>query len=383
MASQSVYLDYNATAPVRSGVVEAVSSLMQRVGNPSSVHTLGRNAKRDMETARAKLAGLLNAPVNALVFTSGGTEANNLALTGLTGQHHIKRLLVSSIEHDSVLECADRLEAEGVEQTRIPVTSDGVLDLEAFREMLFANEAPALVSVMMANNEIGSVQPIRQVVEIARQHGSFVHTDAVQACGKVSVDFRDLDVDLMTVSGHKLGGLQGTGALAVRLNLKINPIISGGGQEGQLRSGTENLPGIVALGCAAEACFADLGKIDQIRSLRDRLEKAILSVAPDALIYGQTVDRLANTTCVGMPGRPAETQVMAMDLAGVCVSAGSACSSGKVKTSAVLKALGLDDKQAGEAIRFSLGWNTTEEDIDQAIKAWSDHYKRTTKRSAA
>ncbi|WP_421998092.1 cysteine desulfurase family protein [Reyranella sp.] len=355
-----VYLDHNATSPLRPAAFDAMVEALRTGGNPSAVHAAGRRARGLVEAARRQVAALVGALPAEIVFTSGGTEANNMALAG-AGR---RRLLVSAIEHESVLKAAP-------EGTVVAVDGDGVVDLAALERALAASDAPTLVSVMFANNETGVVQPMAEIVRLARAAGALVHCDAVQAAGKVAVDLHGIGIDYLSLAAHKLGGPTGVGALVVRAGAPFTASRLGGGQEAGRRAGTENLSGIVGFGAAAEAAGAGLEV-----TLREHLETALRGIAPAACIHGAGVRRLPNTTCVSMPGVTAQTQVMALDLAGIGVSAGSACSSGKVHRSAVLAAMGLDDATAGSAIRVSSGWNSQESDIDRLIAAWRDLYIR-------
>jgi cysteine desulfurase len=355
-----VYLDYNATAPVRPEVREAVAEALAALGNPSSVHRYGQKARRRVEEARESVAALVGAQPAEVVFTSGGTEANNLALRG-SGRAHI---LASEIEHESVL-------AALPQATRVPVDGNGVIRAEMLEAAFAAHAGPALVSVMLANNETGVIQPVKAVAALAHAHGALAHCDAVQAAGKIPVDFEALGVDFMSLSAHKLGGPQGVGALVVRDGTSIAALLRGGGQERSLRAGTENMPGIVGFGAAASAVREALEGYALIAVLRDRLESGVRAIAPKCRFFGQSVDRLANTACFTMPGVPSETQVIALDLAGFAVSAGSACSSGKVRPSHVLRAMGASEAEAGSAIRVSLGWLTEAVEIDRFLEAWS------------
>ena len=345
------YLDWNATSPVRPEARAAVADALALTGNPSSVHGAGRAARALIEDARDAVARLIGAGPGQIVFTSGGSEANALALAGAG-----RRLLVSAIEHDSVLAHA------GAE--RIAVGPEGVLDLDDLDAKLASGD-PALVSVMFANNETGAIQPIADVVRIARAHGALVHTDAAQAAGRLPVDFLGLGTDLMSVSAHKLGGPQGVGALVVGDRASLVPAIKGGGQERGRRAGTENVAGIAGFGAAAVAAPATDWSF--VQSLRDDLEHRAVGLGAE--IFADAASRLPNTSCLRLPGIAAETLVIALDLAGIAVSAGSACSSGKVRPSPVLKAMGASEEAAGQAIRASLGWTTTAEEIDLFIAA--------------
>jgi cysteine desulfurase len=362
---RSVYLDYNATAPVRPRAAAAVSEALSLTGNASSVHRYGRLARRMVEEAREAVAALVAAEPEQVVFTSGGTEANNLALNTAAG----RRILVSAGEHDSILQAVPDGE-------RIPLTADGVVDIVALADLMAREPAPALVSIMLANNETGVVQPVAEAARLARGVGACLHCDAVQAAGKMPVDFGALEVDLLSLSAHKLGGPQGVGALLVRDGVDLPALLHGGGQERRRRPGTENLPGIAGFGAAAREAGDGVAAFADLATWRDVLESAIGDLAPEARIFGSGASRLPNTSCFTMPGVRAETQVMALDLAGVAVSAGSACSSGKVQPSHVLRAMGADEETANSAIRVSLGWASAREDLDSFLQVWSDLLRR-------
>ncbi len=360
-----VYLDYNATAPLRPAAAEVMARAQGLTGNPSSVHSFGRQARAAVETAREQVAVLAGAKPAQLVFTSGGTEANNLALAGCGRA----RILVSGIEHDSILAAAPTAE-------RIPVTADGVVDLEALERLLQADKRPALVCVMLANNETGVIQPLADVVAIAHRAGALVHGDAVQAAGKLPLDFAALGVDLMSLSAHKFGGPKGAGALVVADAVPFTAQLRGGGQERGRRAGTENVAAIAGFGAAAVEAQRDLSRLGSIAAMRDRLERDAVASVPATRIIGAGAPRLANTACLALPGVGAETLVMALDLAGVAVSAGSACSSGKVKASHVLAAMGLGPEIAGSAIRVSLGWASKAADVERFLAAWREFAAR-------
>ena len=362
--SALAYLDHNATSPLMPAAYDAMVEALRAGGNPSSVHTAGRKARAIVDRARREVASLVGARATETIFTSGGTEANNLALAG-AGR---RRVLVSAIEHDSVRQAVPQAEI-------LPVDGDGVLDLAALERALAASAEPALVSVMLANNEIGVLQPVAEIVRLAQAAGALVHCDAVQGAGKVPVDFRGLGVDYLSLSAHKLGGPTGVGALVIRNGAPFSTDRRGGGQESNRRAGTENVSGIAGFGAAAsEAAFG----LD-VSEFRDRLELALVQIATGANVFGAKASRIGNTTCISMPGVPAETQVMALDLAGVCISAGAACSSGKVQRSPVLEAMGVPAAEAACAIRISLGWNTEAADIERLIAAWQDLYIRVNK----
>jgi cysteine desulfurase len=363
------YLDYNATAPVKPAVVEAMRETLERTGNPSSVHRCGREARRALEHARAAVGAMVGAAPAQVIFTSGGTEANNQALRSVPGA-----VAVSAVEHDSVLAAVSG-------GTRIAVDAEGRVELRTLEREL-ARLAPALVSIMLANNETGVIQPVREVVEIARRYGARVHCDAVQAGGKLAIDMSALGVDLATLSAHKFGGPQGVGALVVRDGLEPEALLRGGGQERRWRPGTENLPGIAGFGRACELAMADRDWPDRTGALRDRLEARITALAPAARVFGREAERLPNTSCLTMPGVSNQTQLIAFDLAGIAVSTGSACSSGKVGPSHVLAAMGVDPAEAASAIRISLGWASTAGDVDRFLDAWGRLYVRTRQAAA-
>ena len=342
---------------------------MSLAGNPSSVHTYGRIARTQIDNARDLVAATVGADPTKLVFTSGGTEANNLALAG--AGRTIR--LVSDIEHDSVLAAAP-------EAVRIPVGQAGVVDTAALNALLAKQNEPTLVSVMMANNETGVIQPLAEIIPIAHNHNALVHCDAVQALGKLPINMASLEIDLMTLSAHKIGGPQGIGALALRPNVEIEAQLVGGGQESQRRAGTENIAAAVGF---AEACVEikkNENEIDRMLHLRNRFEELLRNQISNVEIFGHESPRLVNTSCLRLPGMSSETQVIALDLAGIAASAGAACSSGRVTSSHVLTAMGISPSAANESIRVSLGWATTENEIEHAADAWLELYYQTQNR---
>jgi cysteine desulfurase len=358
------YLDWNATAPLRPEAAASMSEALHRWGNPSSVHRRGRAARQIIEGARVAVAGLLgDVDPSGVVFVSGGTEANHLALIGVGRA----RVLVSAIEHDSVRHAVSAAEI-------IPVGPEGIVALDALDRLLDADARPALVSVMYANNETGVIQPVAEIAAIARRHGAVFHCDAVQAAGKVALEAGMIGADLVTLSAHKLGGPPGVGALVVTGGIDLAPQLRGGGQEHRRRAGTENLPGIA--GFAAAAAAAELTAYERVAALRDRLETEIAAIAPEAVVLGAAAPRLPNTSAIAMPGVAAETQVVALDLDGVMVSAGAACSSGKVGPSHVLAAMRVDPEIAASTIRVSLGWSTSEAEVGHFLRAWTAVYRR-------
>jgi cysteine desulfurase len=361
LMTDQVYLDYNASAPLCSEAQQAMIAAMDITGNPSSVHASGRAARKIVDHARRTIADLLGGDPERVIFTSGGTEANNLALSGLEDV----TVFTSAVEHPSVIEA--RSDAK-----RIPVDGDGVIDLAALEEMLkdaSQKGEKVLVSVMLANNETGVIQPVAKVALLAREYGAKVHCDAVQALGRIPLDMGRLLVDMVSISAHKIGGPKGIGALAIAPGVMLVPQIRGGGQEKYRRGGTENVLGIAGFAAAAQRAEAGMAKMTEIAAKRDRLETELASEAPELVIAGKGTERLVNTSCLILPGMPGETQVMALDLGGVAISSGSACSSGKVRESHVLKEMGVSD--TGSAIRVSLGLETTDEDIDTFVRVWS------------
>jgi cysteine desulfurase len=368
--SERVYLDWNATTPLRSEAKDAMAAAWDLCGNPSSVHAEGRRARGLIEEARAVVAEAVGAVPRNVVFTSGGTEANALVLTpglreglGLPAE----RLIVSAIEHASVL-AGGRFSPEAIEIAG--VSNSGLLDLDHLRALL-DGRPPAVVSVMLANNETGAVQPIKEVGKIVRSSGGLLHVDAIQALGKIPFNINALEADLVTLSAHKVGGPKGVGAviLADRV-LGFEPLFRGGGQELGRRAGTENVAGMVGFGAAVRAAMRALdGEAIRLEGLRNRLEKG-LRETPDVILFSDRVARLPNTTLFTVPGLKAETAVIGFDLAGVAVSSGSACSSGKVQPSHVLQAMGFGPEIAQGAVRLSLGWSTSEADVDYCLKAW-------------
>jgi len=355
------YLDWNATAKLRPEAQAAVIAALDVTGNPSSVHAAGRAARRLIEEARDRVAALVGVTSRDVVFTSGGTEANMLALAPALGEV----LLVSTIEHPSVRSGGRFAAAED-----IAVTAAGVVDLVALERQLAGRLRP-LVSLMLANNETGVIQPVAEAAALVHAAGGLLHVDAVQGPGRIACDFKALGADLMTLSSHKIGGPQGVGALIRRDGLTLDSQIKGGGQERGARAGTENVVGIAGFGAAAEAARQGwTAEAAGMAALRDRLEAGIKAIAPKAVIFGAEAARLPNTTLFSVPDMKAETAVIAFDLEGVAVSSGAACSSGKVAPSHVLAAMGTQPELARGAIRVSLGYATSDEDVGTILKAW-------------
>lgn len=369
-----VYLDWNATAPLSARAGAAVVDALDFVGNPSSIHREGRAARAIVEHAREQVAALVGAQPANVVFTSGATEAN-ATIIGCGWD----TIYAAGVEHDSVTANIRATEARHV---TLPTDSAGQVDGAVLAEDVLRGRVPpgrALVSLQLANNETGIIQDVEAVADFARSHGVAMHTDAVQAAGRVSLDFATLGVDYLTLSAHKLGGPKGVGALIVRDGAAFTPLIHGGGHERGRRAGTENVAAIAGFGAAAEEAVAALQTIDRQRVLRDRLESGVLRASPDAVIIGHHAPRIANTTCIALVGHAAETQVIKFDLVGIAVSAGSACSSGKVGKSAVLAAMDLPEEIARCAIRVSIGPTTTTADIDAFLSAWSSVIRRPAK----
>ena len=369
------YLDWNASTPLRPQAREAFHAALGLSGNPSSVHGEGRVARNAIEQAREQVAALAGADARNVIFTSGGTEANALALSPSVqtadDKRPFERLLVSVIEHPSVL-AGGRFDPARVEQ--VPANADGAIDLMALAQRLEALAGQrVLVSLMAANNETGVIQPVREAADIVHRHGGMLHADAVQAAGRIALDIAALGADLLTLSAHKIGGAKGAGALIKRSEGVhfADPLIRGGGQERGSRAGTENVAAIAAFGAAAAAMTANSAtEIAQMMRLRDRLESSLRTATPEAVIFGADAARLPNTTLVAIPGAKAETLVIAFDLDGVAVSSGSACSSGKVAPSHVLAAMGVEPALARGAIRVSTGPATTEAEIDRFLNVW-------------
>ena len=362
---EMTYLDHNATTPTRPEVITAVGEVMALTGaNPSSVHGYGRDARKRIEEARMVVAALVNASPDEVIFTGGGSEADNLAIMG-SGR---KRVMSTETEHSAVLKTA--LLRTGNSHL-LPVDDQGVVDLGALADRLAEDEDPALVCVMAANNETGVLQPVREVADIAHAHGALVLCDAVQAAGKIEVDFPAWDVDYMALSAHKIGGPQGVGVLVRRDGAPLRSLLTGGGQEHGLRAGTENVAGIVGFGVAAQIArdtWSEMGA--RLAVYRDELERRVLEVSPGSEIFSAGAPRLPNTSNFSLPGVRSDTQVMNLDLDGVAVSAGSACSAGKVEPSHVLDSMNVDSEVATTALRVSFGWNSKAGDVDAFINAW-------------
>lgn len=377
----TVYLDHNATAPVRPEARDAVMAALEAVGNPSSVHGPGRSARARIEMARGVIAKKICARAQDLVFTSGGTEANNLGLrAGIAAG--ATRVIVSAIEHDAVGAAAQAL---GVSCEIWPVLKTGQADIDWLKDRLqraeTEGETPILFALMAANNETGVIQPYAEAGRMIREAGHLYHIDAVQMLGKAGFDFAGSFAHFAAFSSHKLGGPQGVGALAVACEAGVAPQLIGGGQEKNRRAGTENVAGIAGFGAAA-AVAGGAEELIRIKALRDDLQARLKAGAPEITIWGEDAERLDNTLCLSAPGWPSEIQVIAFDLNGFAVSAGSACSSGKVRKSKVLEAMGASTPDAESALRISLGWTTTRDDIEAFANAWLNEYARLRPRAA-
>ena len=367
---QRVYLDHNATTPVHPAVVEAMTKVLREdFGNPSSVHHFGQRAKSAMDQARSSVASLIGADPSEVVFTSGGTESDNFAIRGsaealdATRRRH---LIATTIEHEAVLNTLKALARRGRPTTLLRVDGTGIVAPDALKEAL--TDDTALISVMHANNEIGTIQPILELARIAHDRGALFHTDAVQTAGKVSVDVKALDVDLLSISAHKFYGPKGVGALWIRRGLRLLPVLTGGKHERSRRAGTENVAGIVGMGVAASLAAAKIDEeANRMSALRDRLEEGVLRAVPGTTVNGARSPRVPNTTNISFDRIEAESLLIALDLEGVAVSTGSACSSGTLEPSHVLKAMGFPPHRTQNSIRFSLGAANTEADVDRVV----------------
>lgn len=354
----SVYLDYNATAPIRDEVLTLVTQVMAEVGNASSVHGAGRGARKYIEGARAQVADLVSVESDQVIFTSGATESLNTVLSA----YRNKKVLISAIEHPAVLDSAPHA-------LTIPVTSDGVVDMEAYKALL-TSEKPDMVAVMLVNSETGVIQPIQDMAALARDHGALFLCDAVQAAGRIDLNFNKLGVDFMTLSAHKMAGPQGVGALVIRDGLEAPKFMLGGSQEKNCRAGTYNTAGIAGMGLAAKLAKKNFAAYDEIEKLRDYMEDHICQKTNKVVIYGAKASRVGNTMNIGLEGMEAQTQLMALDLDNIAVSSGSACSSGSFKPSHVLTAMGADERAAKSALRISIGYATTQAEIDTFLESY-------------
>lgn len=377
MTTPRIYLDHNASSPLRPEARAAMIAALELAGNPSSIHSEGRSARAVIEDARAEVAALAGGKPADVVFTSGGSEAANTVI-----RSGFDLILRAGVEHDCVREAAS---VSGARIVELPVDRDGIVALKSVETALDSfksGRSRVLLCLQLANNETGVIQPIAAIAAVAKARGVTVFVDAVQAAGKIPMVFMDLGADAIALSAHKFGGPKGVGAVVVRPDWAVAPLVRGGGQEGRRRAGTENVVGIAGFGAAARAARGAIGQMAGLAALRDRLEREVMVLTPSVEVIGAGVSRLPNTSCLVKPGASAETQVIRFDLAGIALSSGAACSSGKVGKSPVLSAMGRTG-QAGEAIRVSLGWTTTEDDITRFAAAWTMIHASAAARSVA
>ena len=372
MSASPIYLDHAATTPVREEVFEAMKPFYgPRFGNPSSTHRWGREARAALDEARERLARCLGARVDEVCFTSGGTEGDNFAILGTWRALREKRhaIVITPIEHKAVLGAVHQAVREGAEERCLAVDANGIVDSSSFGRLV--DESTALVSVVWVNNEIGVIQRIPELAAVAKERGAIMHTDAVQAFGKVHIDASSQTFDLLSISGHKLGAPKGIGAIFIRRGTPIEPLMHGGTQDRGRRPGTENVASAVGLACAAELALEEKeAECARLRQLRDRLEAGILGRVPDAVIHGRGAERAPHISNISVPGTDNESMLMALDLRGIAASGGSACQSGSVGTSHVLAAIGVPPDLAGAAIRMSLGALTTGDSIDRVVEVF-------------
>ncbi len=368
MENKIYYLDYNATTPLNSDIFKVMEPYFKDYyGNPASIYGLGRESLKAIQKARGQVAALIHAKDREIIFTSGGTESNNLAIRGALKLNPSKnKIITSTVEHSSVRNVFRDLEKEGAQVFRVAVNKNGELNLQELEKLLSADVA--LVSVMWANNETGVIFPIEDVAKLVKKHGILFHVDAVQAAGKIKIDVSKIPVDLLSISAHKFYGPKGVGALFVRESISLPPMIVGGHQEREKRAGTENVPAIVGMGEAARLAVSYLENKKSIGNLRDRLETLLLSSVPDSFVNGGSVERVSNTVNLTIPGALAEVLIPRLDEEGICVSSGSACLTGALEPSLVLRAMGLTEEFAKSSIRLSLGNATSEKEIDHVIQ---------------
>jgi cysteine desulfurase len=372
-AADPVYLDHAATTPVREEVFEAMKPFYgPRFGNPSSTHRWGREARAALDEARERVGRCLGARADEICFTSGGTEGDNLAILGawrVLKAKGRKAVLTTPIEHKAILGAVHQAAREGAEERFLRMTGDGVVDRKSFDDLM--DDAVAVCSTMWVNNEIGTIQPVPEMATRAKERGAFFHTDAVQAFGKVSIDAQKQRFDFLTISGHKIGGPKGIGALFIRRGTSLEPLMHGGTQDRGRRPGTENVAAAVGLALAAELTLAECeANCARLRSLRDRLEAGILERVPDAVVHGRRAERAPHILNLSVPGTDSESLLMALDLRGIAASGGSACQSGSIDPSHVLSAIGVRPDLASAAIRMSLGSLTTDHSIDRVIEVF-------------
>ncbi|MBU4199625.1 MAG: cysteine desulfurase [Kiritimatiellae bacterium] len=369
MLEKRIYLDHNATTRLHPSVRDEMFLSMDVFGNPSSVHSYGQEARRLVDLARQRVAKLIGATPDEIIFTSGGTEACNLAIMGIADASDVRRrhIITTSVEHQAVLNTCRFLENRGFRITYLSVDSNGLLDpSDVEREI---NEDSSLITIMLANNEVGTIQPVAEIAAIAKSKGILVHTDAVQAVGKIPINVKNLGIDLLSISAHKVGGPKGIGALSMRCGVRLTPLLKGGHQEHGLRAGTENVPGIVGFGKACDLTMAHQDEWrETVRVLRDRFERDVLNQIPGTQINGHPTQRIPNTSNLSFPGVNGEYLTMNLDLAGVAVSTGAACSSTDNEPSHVLLAMGKNAEEARNSLRFSFGIDTTSEEMDRVVE---------------
>ncbi len=369
-----IYLDYNATAPLHPRALDAMKVVLEcehGAHNASAVHHFGREGRKTIENARKNVAALVNADSNMLIFNSGATEGNNTVLKHMASAYPDDIILISAAEHPSVLDGAEMLDNVRL----IPMLSNGLIDLDALKNLL-SNNRVSLVSCMFVNNESGAIQDVSKISALAHDSGALFHCDATQAVGRIAVDMKALNIDFLTFSSHKIGGPQGAAALALGLCGQTPSLLFGGGQEKQLRSGTENIAAIAGFGAAARAAIDGLDDYQKLSVLRDKLECKIKEISPNIEIHCEDNARVCNTSFFSVPDANSQSLLMAFDLENIAISNGSACSSGTVKPSKTLRAMGKDEKNASSALRISMGWATKEDDIDAFLKAWAKIYAR-------
>lgn len=363
-----IYLDYNATAPLLPEVKKAMSDALDIIGNPSSIHGFGRTMRKHVEQAREKIATLVKTDPTHVTFTSGATEANNWVLFGAP----VERILISAIEHPSIIDLAK--EKSNIEI--IPIKENGVIDLAALENALKKDTRKTLVSVMWVNNETGVIQPTKEIAELTKKYGALFHTDAVQALGRLDIDLEETTIDYVSISAHKIGGPPGIGALIYGHDTPLNKFIHGGGQERRRRAGTENTLGIIGFGAAAEVAATTKARYEELAVWRNELEAKMAQAVPEAIFVGQESVRAGNTIQIILPHASSEKQLIAFDLAGIAVSSGSACSSGSVKPSHVLQAMGISNELAKCAIRVSMGFSTQKNELDTFFQVWVANSQR-------
>ena len=370
---ERIYLDYNASAPLLPEAWEAMAQILQpeTAYNASSTHHFGRIGQKAINDARLKVANLVGATPNQVIFNSGATEGNNTILNHFSKSYPDDTILISAIEHPSISYALNHLN----NVKTIPVDKHGVIRVDALEELLQNNKV-SLVSCMFANNETGAIQNVSDISEIAHKHGSLFHCDAAQAAGRIPIDIKDKSIDFLTISSHKIGGPQGVGALIIGICGQSPALIFGGGQEKYLRAGTQNVAGITAFGAASEYTLKNTSKYKKLEQLRDKLEHKLKEISHDIIIHSEEAQRLPNTSLFSAKGINAQSALMALDLEGIAASGGSACSSGSINPSDTLKAMGLNEEIASSALRVSMGWATKDSDLDAFLCAWEKLYSR-------